>query len=64
MITLVDDFRQQILYVRRTLLLGRQRMEQRLLLAAVSGYASVYKMNRYFQPGSEKCGRLAHGARQ
>jgi hypothetical protein len=64
MITLVDDFGQQILCVRRTVLLGRQRMEQGLLLAAVSGYASVYNMNRYFERGFEQCGCLAQGARQ
>jgi hypothetical protein len=64
MITLVDDFRQQILYVRRTLLLGRQRMEQGLLLAEDSGYASVYKMNTYLQRRFKQCGCLAQGARQ
>jgi hypothetical protein len=30
-------------------LLGRQRPERRLLLMALSGYASVYNMNTYFQ---------------
>jgi len=64
MIALVDDFGQQILYMRRTMLLDRQRVEQGLLLAAVSGYASVYKMNAYFQCGSDECGCLAQGTFQ
>jgi hypothetical protein len=44
-------------------LLGRQRFERRLLLMALSGYASVYKMRIYFQLVCKECGCSMQGAR-
>ena len=67
MITLVGDFRQYILDLAYAgVLLGRQRLEQGLLLVALSGYASVYctKMNWYFQCVWAKCTGRARGARE
>ena len=64
MITPAGGFRQCFPHLRlvSVVLLGRQRTERGLLLAAVSGYASVYNMNRYFKRGCEECGCLAQGA--
>ena len=47
MITLTEDFRQEILDVQPSglVLLGRQRLERTLLLTSLSGYASEYKRN-------------------
>ncbi len=66
MITPAGSFRQCFPRLRlvSVVLLGRQRTEGRLLLAAVSGYASVYNMNRYFQRVSEECGCLTQEALQ
>jgi hypothetical protein len=44
-------------------LLGRQRFERRLLRMELSGYASVYNMNTYFQLVWKKCGWLMRGMR-
>src|SRR5258706_103460 len=42
-------------------LLGRQRFERGLLLMALSGYASVYNMNTYFQLVWKTCGCSCRG---
>jgi hypothetical protein len=44
-------------------LLGRQRLERRLLRIALSGYASVYNVNTCLPRGWEKCSCLVRGAR-
>ena len=63
-IILDEEFRRKFtLFGGARVLLGRQRFERRLLLMALSGYASVYKMNSYFQHDGKKRRRLPRGTR-